>query len=245
MRSPLSGRICRTNLNAGATGDDLIYAIFTSGSTGKPKGAGVYHRGFTNLVANWYVGTLAMTPGSGAVDDLVHSFDLTQRTSTHRSSPGDAGHRRDLSFDPAEFCRVIQAQQISWINCTPRAVQPPARRGGSGDAPSLPSLRTVVLGGEPIAVERLHTWAASRLGPPPHHQRLRTDRSAPTSAPRMCSISPGRGYAGSVPIGRPIANVASTSGRLAACAHGCGGRTLHRRRVGSVGAGYLNGTTPR
>ncbi len=36
--------------------DDLLYIIFTSGSTGKPKGAGVYHRGFTNLL-HWYTTT--------------------------------------------------------------------------------------------------------------------------------------------------------------------------------------------
>ncbi|MBN3921607.1 MAG: AMP-binding protein [Nostoc sp. NMS4] len=37
-----------------ATPGNLIYVIYTSGSTGKPKGAGVYHRGFVNLV-NWLV----------------------------------------------------------------------------------------------------------------------------------------------------------------------------------------------
>ncbi|MEZ4556727.1 MAG: amino acid adenylation domain-containing protein [Caldilineaceae bacterium] len=195
------------NLNAGATGDDLIYAIFTSGSTGKPKGAGVYHRGFTNLVANWYVDALAMTPRDRVLLMTSFSFDLTQKNLYAPLVAGGTLVIADLPyFDPAEFCRVIQAQQISWINCTPSMFNHLLDAAAESDAARLHSLRTVVLGGEPIAVERLHAWAASRPEPP----RI-INSYGPTECTDVCAAHvlnlAGNDYAGGVPIGRPIANV--------------------------------------
>ncbi|HEV7515241.1 MAG TPA: condensation domain-containing protein, partial [Thermoanaerobaculia bacterium] len=44
----------------GAGLEDLFYVIYTSGSTGLPKGAGVYQRGFVNLL-RWYVEELGLS----------------------------------------------------------------------------------------------------------------------------------------------------------------------------------------
>ncbi|PCR95785.1 hypothetical protein CP336_14910 [Pseudomonas fluorescens] len=125
--------------------DDLAYCIYTSGSTGRPKGALNYHRGFANLV-QWYVRDgLQMS-----VDDRVMlassiGFDLTQKNIL---GPLCAGACLMIpAHSPANaggFLKALTAYRPTWLNCAPSAFRAFAA------SPRTASLRTLVLGGEPV-----------------------------------------------------------------------------------------------
>ncbi len=134
-----------------AGADDLLYVIYTSGSTGLPKGAGVRRGSFANLLG-WYVEELGFAAGEAQLVLSSPSFDLTQKSLL---APLLTGGRLCLApavYDPAALLALIAAEGVARLNCTPSAFYPLAEgRQGAG----LESLRAVVLGGEPIAPERL------------------------------------------------------------------------------------------
>ena len=134
------------------TPDDLLYVIFTSGSTGAPKGAGVYHKGFANLL-QWYCAALDLGPDDRGLLVSALGFDLTQKNLFAPLVAGASLHFPDpgTGYDPATLRRTIAEEAITWINCTPSAFYPLL----SGDAYApLSSLRHVILGGEPIQTDR-------------------------------------------------------------------------------------------
>ncbi|QNM96267.1 non-ribosomal peptide synthetase [Chitinimonas koreensis] len=123
------------------TPQHLAYCIYTSGSTGTPKGAINTHAGFVNL-ALWYAGhdaervLLASSP----------SFDLTQKNllgtwlagGTLIVPPG-------ATADADAFRQALAEQRPTRINCAPSAF-----RAFVAGQPLPASLRSVMLGGEPI-----------------------------------------------------------------------------------------------
>ncbi|SEQ54952.1 amino acid adenylation domain-containing protein [Pseudomonas sp. NFACC02] len=123
---------------------NLIYCIYTSGSTGQPKGALNEHRGFSNLV-RWYIDDVGMTADDRVIVASSIGFDLTQKNIL---APLCAGACVLLpSYSPANAQAFLQAFSVmrpTWINCAPSVF-----RTFSG-SPRTRTLKTVVLGGEPI-----------------------------------------------------------------------------------------------
>src|SRR5262249_36982119 len=123
------GAICRESaddLAAGPTPDDLVYIIYTSGSTGQPKGAGVFHRGFANLL-QWDVGTLQLTATDCTVLVSAIGFDLTQKNLFAPLLVGASLRmpvETEEGFDPQAIAATIAADGITWINCTPSSFYP-------------------------------------------------------------------------------------------------------------------------
>ncbi len=142
--------------------DDTIYVIFTSGSTGRPKGSGVYHRGFSNLMA-WYLAEIEATAESRTTLLTSLSFDLTQK---NIYAPLMVGGELCLSgsanFDPRDAVRLIEERQLAWVNCTPSMFHALLEYCRGDDYRPLRSLRHAVLGGEPIPTDELKAWYASR-----------------------------------------------------------------------------------
>ncbi len=185
------------------TSDSLIYAIFTSGSTGKPKGAGVFHKGFVNLVS-WYIEEFQLAGNTLLISSL--SFDLTQKnvfaplclgSTLYLASPG--------AYDPYEIVKQVDRHQISWLNCTPTAfnlILLAAEKQGYRD---LSPLRHVFLGGEPIQVPSLEPWLLSPLC-----QATVVNSYGPTECTDVCTFHRlsliGSRDRASVPIGKPIWN---------------------------------------
>ncbi|MCB0210183.1 MAG: amino acid adenylation domain-containing protein, partial [Anaerolineae bacterium] len=227
------------NPTSGVSGDDWIYVIYTSGSTGQPKGAGVYHRGFTNLV-QWYVQDLAMTASERMLLISALSFDLTQK---NIFAPLICGGQLILTdapiFDPSEICEAIQKHAITWVNCTPSMFYHLVDQDLQTQQSQLASLRYAVLGGEPIAMARLANWLAR-----PEIKTKIVNSYGPTECSDVCAAyvieEPERFVDQAIPIGQPLSNVqiyvlnphhqmvpVGHTGEL--CIAGVG-----------VGAGYLN-----
>lgn len=237
--APQAQGMPENNLDTPVAEDDLIYVIHTSGSTGTPKAAGVYRRGFANLV-HWF----AERFGFGAQDStlIVSSvgFDLTQKNFFTPLMVGGSVHFSAAApYDHTKMRRHIAAYEVSWLNCAPSAFYPFIESDDddtSVDIIELASLRYIFLGGEPIAMARLAPWldsAACRA------------RIVNTYGPTECSdvvayhIADRDQRNGGVPLGGPIdgvtLHVLDTQGALAPI--GVAGE-LH---IGGVclGAGYL------
>lgn len=180
--------------------DDLIYVIYTSGSTGQPKGAGVYHRGFHNLL-NWFINEFTLDRNDSVLLISSPSFDLTQKNIFAPLLVGGELHLIE-AYDPKRFVELIARHHISWINCTPSAFYPLIEQTNS--LHQLQSLRYVFLGGEPIALARLQHWLNDESI---HTQVVNT--YGPTECTDICAAYtiPQDATEGIVPIGRPIHNV--------------------------------------
>jgi len=185
--------------------DDLIYVIYTSGSTGTPKGAGVYQRGFANLV-EWYLNEFSISDRDRTLVVTSHGFDLTQK---NLFAPLIAGGQIHLStaavYDPQIILSEIAAARITLLNCTPSNLYP-LLEGGENAFAQLESLRHVFLGGEPIDLARLAAWDASPLC---HAEIVNTYGPTECTDVSTCYRIPRPldATAGPIPIGRPIANV--------------------------------------
>ncbi|MCP5051323.1 MAG: amino acid adenylation domain-containing protein, partial [bacterium] len=185
---------------------DLIYIIFTSGSTGVPKGAGVFHRGFVNLM-NWFVTDSDLNVHDTNLLITSFSFDLTQKNLyASAMSGGIISIPTIRHFDPRVILRQIWENEVTWINCTPSMFAQLVEYCNGDELRQLERLRWVYLGGEPIVMTALLKWLESDYC---------NGRIVNTYGPTECTdISnsfrvrePRRFLHAPVPIGKPVYNV--------------------------------------
>ncbi len=218
-----------------ATQDNLMYVIYTSGSTGEPKGAGVYHRGFSNLV-DWFCREFEIVPRDRSLVVTSHGFDLTQKNLFAALTVGGQVHLTDCqTFHPDLILDEIASHQISLLNCTPSNFY--LLLSVSDKIPKLDSLRTVFLGGEPIDVAKLLEWRSR-----PGFQTELVNTYGPTECTDICSfyrVGP-QSSEQTIPVGYPIHNVQTyvLSDQLQLLPVGVTGELC----IGGagVGAGYLD-----
>ena len=186
--------------------DDIIYVIFTSGSTGQPKGAGVFHRGFTNLL-RWFIDEFTITATDRVLMMSSFSFDLTQKNIFAPLMTGGQLHfAPNGHYEPSALTAQIRQHGITLINCTPSAFYPFLQSDNA--LANLSSLRTVFLGGEPIAPRRLVSWQQANA--------FRCDIAntyGPTECTDICVFHRAEKTeytdgSVTVPIGRPVPNTA-------------------------------------
>ncbi|HEV7519446.1 MAG TPA: condensation domain-containing protein, partial [Thermoanaerobaculia bacterium] len=192
-------------LPQGAAGlDDLLYVIYTSGSTGLPKGAGVYQRGFLNLL-RWYVEEFGLTAADRFLVVTSAGFDLTQK---NFFAPLLVGGRLVLAdpgpYDAEEIAATVEQHRITRLNCTPSAFYPLVEPLIQEVEPGrLSSLQSVFLGGEPIVTARLDLWRRSALC-----RAEVVNTYGPTECTDVVAFQrlppPGGAAAGAVPVGRPL-----------------------------------------
>ncbi|MDB6121124.1 MAG: non-ribosomal peptide synthetase [Pedosphaera sp.] len=229
----------RENPASASSPDNLIYVIYTSGSTGRPKGAGVYHRGFTNLM-HWFVSEFAITSRDNVLLVSSLSFDLTQKNIYATLMRGGQLHLLPTGpYDPGLIARLVREHQITLLNCTPSAFYPLIEPASAMAFQNVSSLRSVFLGGEPISIPRLRPWLESETC----HAEV-DNTYGPTECTDICAFyrmnRANLDRFDFVPVGRPVYNVqlAIVNPDMTPCPVGVAGELC----VGGagVGIGYLN-----
>jgi acyl-CoA synthetase (AMP-forming)/AMP-acid ligase II len=147
---------------AGTAPDDPAWLFYTSGTTGRPKGATLTHRNLAAMTEAYlrdldpvadgsvYLHAAPLTHGSG-----LYLLPSTARGATQLIAPG-------TSFSAAGFVGLIEEHQVTHAaflapTMLRRVVEEARGR-------SLPSLRSVVVGGAPLYQEDLRA-AVGVLGP--------------------------------------------------------------------------------
>ncbi len=143
---------------------DPLYAIYTSGSTGRPKCAAVTQAGFLNLLEWFTVDELALTEKDRVLIISSFGFDLTQKCLFGPLLTGGTVVLAESHYDSDRIRRQIEAHHITVLNCTPTAFYPLVEGDLFAPENAHPTLRSVVLGGEPISSSRLRDWFTAHLG---------------------------------------------------------------------------------
>ncbi|MBK5007042.1 non-ribosomal peptide synthetase [Pseudomonas sp. S32] len=182
--------------------ENLAYVIYTSGSTGKPKGAGNPHRGLSNrlywmqqaypLAAHDCV--LQKTPFSFDVSVWEFFWPLMTGARLVMAAPGD--HR-----EPARLVAVIEAQQVTTLHFVPSMLQAFMQHP---ELSGCASLRQIMCSGEALQVDT-QQQVFERL-PQVGLYNLYGPTEAAIDVTHWTCRDEG---ADTVPIGQPIANLAT------------------------------------
>jgi amino acid adenylation domain-containing protein len=137
---------------------DLLYMIYTSGSTGLPKGASVYYRSESNLLA-WYTKEFGFNAADKTLVMSALGFDLTQKNLFALLTVGGTVVLSETGYyDVHSLLHTIEQHGITTLNCAPSAFYPLVDACDAQALQKLRSLRTVLLGGEPVQLKRLSAW---------------------------------------------------------------------------------------
>ncbi|MFK3775625.1 amino acid adenylation domain-containing protein [Pseudomonas sp. NPDC089406] len=212
--------------------DQLAYCIYTSGTTGRPKGAGNSHAALCNRL-QWMQATFGLGAGDRVLQKTPFGFDVSvweffwplMTGATLVMAPPGA-HR-----DPAELKALIAGHGISVLHFVPSMLQ---AYMASETLAGCPSLRLVMCSGEALPLDLQQRFLAqSSAG---LHNLYGPTEAAIDVSHWACHDAPGLG---SVPIGRPIANLRLyvLDGQLQPVASGLPGELY----IGGVGLarGYL------
>jgi amino acid adenylation domain-containing protein len=152
---------CSFNPGPGSGPGDLIYVIYTSGSTGNPKGVPIKTRGFVSLVW-WYVKELKLDAADKFLLIAPISFDLTQKNlfaplitggGLYLPPPGP------IDYEAVSALAAREKQTV--INCAPSVFYPFVEFNSNDGFERLKTLRYIILGGEPIQLDKLLPWLNS------------------------------------------------------------------------------------
>jgi amino acid adenylation domain-containing protein len=232
-------RLPGDNLECLICPDDLIYIIFTSGSTGNPKGAGVYQRGFMNLM-HWFVTDYRLESSDRNLLMTSLSFDLTQKNVYAPLLKGGAICIPGIDyFEPRSLMMEIKEHGVGWINCTPSMFYKLVEYELDSRESYLGTLRYVFLGGEPISMKQVIRWLTSS-----ECRAKLVNTYGPTECTDICAAfvveDPRRYLEESVPVGKPVYNVQLfvTDRNLQPVPVGVPGELLIGGK--GVGIGYVN-----
>lgn len=130
---------------------DVAYVMFTSGSTGRPKGVVMEHQAVSTSVRA-HGEAMRFGPDTRALHFVSLGFDVsvaeTLTTLVHGGCVCIPNEEQRLSHI-ADFIRSFQ---VNWAFFTPSVIS-------LIEPNQVPSLKTLVLGGEPIKKENIDTWA--------------------------------------------------------------------------------------
>jgi amino acid adenylation domain-containing protein len=178
-------------------GTHLAYVIFTSGSTGRPKGVMVEHRNVMNFFAGMDA-VIGRQPGVWLAVASV-SFDISVLEIWWSLTRGfqvvlwpGVEDVKDMAIP-----ELIRLHGVTHMQCVPSFLRSIMKLPGAIEA--LASLRVQVVGGEAVPATLIRD-----LGPSPTRRII--DMYGPTETTVVSTaweVEPG---AGSIKIGRPIAN---------------------------------------
>ncbi|KAL4954841.1 hypothetical protein BDW69DRAFT_183157 [Aspergillus filifer] len=129
---------------------DTIYVVFTSGSTGTPKGVVTTHRNFASAATHQHQ-ILHISSSSRVFDFVSYAFDVSWSNILQTliaggclCIPSESDRRNDI---PGAFNRM----RCDYSYFTPSVVR-------SLEPASLPGLKCLAMGGEPIARSEVVRW---------------------------------------------------------------------------------------
>ncbi|MFD6390994.1 amino acid adenylation domain-containing protein [Nocardia sp. NPDC060259] len=130
--------------------ENIAYVLFTSGSTGKPKGVEVPHRAAMNTIDDLNE-RFGLGAGDRALALSALEFDLSVYDIFGLLAAGGAVVAVDDAQrgDPARWVELIRRHRVSMLNCVPSLLDM-LLTAAAGE--QLPSLRTVILGGDWVDV---------------------------------------------------------------------------------------------
>ncbi|WP_266103416.1 non-ribosomal peptide synthetase, partial [Xanthomonas campestris] len=185
----------------GLTADHLAYVIYTSGSTGMPKGAMNAHRGVVNRLL-WMQDAYQLAPSEVVLQKTPISFDVSV---WELFWPLLSGARMQLAEpeghkDPAYLKGLIAATQITTLHFVPSMLRAFVDHGSPA---VFTGVRRVVCSGEALAPSLAERAQAVFPAAGIFNLYGPTEAAVDVTAWRY-----GQGWeqAGSLPIGRPIAN---------------------------------------
>ena len=144
---PVHGQAPSTNV----TPSNLLYIIFTSGSTGTPKGCLIEHSAFCSGSLQ-HAAKACISPSSRVLQLASFVFDvsiLEILTSLISGACICLPSTAEMMLGPAH---LINDMAITWAFLTPslaKMIKPS----------DIPNLKTLALGGEPLAKTDVETWA--------------------------------------------------------------------------------------
>ncbi|MGH3862999.1 non-ribosomal peptide synthetase [Actinokineospora sp.] len=174
--------------------DDAAYVIFTSGSTGRPKGCVVTHRGVGGMAAE-HIDRLRIGPGSRFLLAVSISFDVSMADIAMTLF---AGATLVVPGPDEQMAGEVLADVIERHGVTHTDLVA-AMLASLPDRP-LPTMTSVIVGGEACSRELAARWAPGR--------RL-VHVYGPTESTVVATMSePATGDA-APPMGRPIRGIAA------------------------------------
>ncbi|MFJ9845045.1 amino acid adenylation domain-containing protein [Kitasatospora sp. NPDC101155] len=132
------------------------YAIYTSGTTGRPKGVLVPHEGFASLVGA-HAENLAVDSDSRLLQVISPSFDVSVADLSTALLNGATlilpeGNQQPVGDELTNLIRRNRATHVQ-LAAGALATLPPDE---------LPTLRTLVTGGEPCPPDQIAQWSSGR-----------------------------------------------------------------------------------
>lgn len=131
--------------------EQTFYIIYTSGTTGRPKGVMIHNRGLVNYLS-WFAQAFSVTAEDRFVLSSSFAYDMAHTNIWVALLQGGALHVLDEAErkSPQRFVAYLQKQRISCLKISPSFFHFLAGPSSGPQAPKLPALRLLVLGGEKI-----------------------------------------------------------------------------------------------
>jgi amino acid adenylation domain-containing protein len=188
------------NLSVDVTSRNLAYVIYTSGSTGNPKGVMIESRSVCNHML-WMQSMFPLTAADRILMKYPFHFDASI---CEIFGPLVAGARLILTepterWDAAEFVQSLIDGQVTALDVVPSMLEALL---DDGEISSCPHLRRVTSGGEPLTPELRERFFA-QLDAELHNIYGPTEATIGAAHHTCRQGDP----AGTVPIGRPGANM--------------------------------------
>lgn len=205
--------------------DNLAYIIYTSGSTGRPKGVMIEHKSAVNFICN-EKNLRHIAPGDRLLQFASINFDASVTEIYPALLWGATLHiaGNDIRKDPEALYHYVSEQSINDMFLPPPVLHAMPKK-------DLPSLRSIVVGGDVCNRETLNFWSKGR-------------KVINEYGPTECTVVSNESiYSDGIlhnEIGRPIANMKAyiLDSHLNPVPEGTEGE-LYIGGIG-VGRGYLN-----
>ena len=180
------------NPGCSLTPENLAYVIYTSGSTGQPKGVLVAHSGVSNL-ATAQIRIFNVQPNSRVLQFASLSFDVATSDWVIALCSGATLciPSNNALLAGSGLIEVLRDQAITHIEL-------PAAVLGVLPKEELPSLGTIIVGGEAVWADLVAKWSSGRRF---------FNAYGPTESTVCATIAECTDSSESPPIGRPIANI--------------------------------------